>query len=664
MRYHPFFKALCLIFAALALVAAVLCVIGAAFLLNANLYEMDFDSFLESIYSYRAEHLSATLLNRYAQLTYAPDSVPPWDRIPTDEVLSEEVGLTQGCWSYTICSTDNIMLESTAPEDTEGLACYSFVSSSPYWVDTDVKSDAYFMDGDQYRYMKHEYSPIYQISIFLSDGAITAVYGLSLSHLYTFHSFRYWILILFVGLLLVFLLCAAYLFVSAGRGKKADPVCPRGLNRLPLDLYLAGAGLICWAAVMLSGNSLFYDLFSWQGNRQASLLWLELLFIAGLFFLVALTGLAFLFALTAQWKAPDRFWWKNTLIFRVFSWLLRHLRQGCRKLLQLMAQLPLMWQWLVTGLGMFLVLVFGFFLSAEANTFFFLILAVLADFAVILYGAWAFGCLMRGAAEMAQGELERKIETHRLFCAFRTVANNLNALAEVTREMAKKQLQSERMKTELITNVSHDIKTPLTSIINYTDLLRTATDPQEREEYTQILERQSLRLKRLIEDLTELSRASTGNIQPELTAMDATEALKQALGEFSDKITMAQLQLCTKIPEKPVIIQADGRLFWRVAANLTGNVVKYAQPGTRFYVELTQTQNKVIISFKNISREPLNISTQELKERFVRGDASRNTEGSGLGLSIAASLMEVQKGQLRLQTDADLFTAAMEFPLV
>ena len=177
-----------------------------------------------------------------------------------------------------------------------------------------------------------------------------------------------------------------------------------------------------------------------------------------------------------------------------------------------------------------------------------------------------------------------------------------------------------------------------------------------------MLDRQSQRLKKLIDDLMEMSKASTGNMTVDVTWINAAEAVNQALGEFGDKLEKAQLYPVFRQPEEPVYMMADGRLVWRVMSNLLSNAVKYALPGTRVYVDLQKLENKVIISMKNISREELNVEADELLERFVRGDASRNTEGSGLGLNIAQSLMELQKGQLQILVDGDLFKVTLIFP--
>ena len=227
---------------------------------------------------------------------------------------------------------------------------------------------------------------------------------------------------------------------------------------------------------------------------------------------------------------------------------------------------------------------------------------------------------------------------------------------------AREQSKSERMRSELITNVSHDIKTPLTSIINYVDLLQMPHTPEQEEEWLAVLNRQSGRLKKLIEDLIEMSKAASGSLPVDIVELDAGEAVNQALGEFADKLAAAELTPVFHAPENPVFMRADGRLVWRAMSNLLSNAVKYALPETRLYIDISRVEGNVLISMKNISREPLNISAEELMERFVRGDTSRNTEGSGLGLNIAKNLMELQKGQLQLLVDGDLFKATLIFP--
>ena len=661
MRKNPVTKALALILAALSCVLLFGFFFAGSWLYSANLYHEDTHALLERIERYRAANLASNLANRYAaqSLNTVPASV--LDAIGedySDEGLSQRVYLSKDSWLYTIRGYDDVILESTVSGDTAGMNAFTFTVSGTYLVPATVYDDdvRIYVDGD-YQYFAYRQSQDYNITVYLKDNAVTAIYGLPLAAISQLYQQRYSVITGFALSLLLFAACIFYLCIAAGHSKKYDHIYPGGLNRLPLDVYGVAVTFSVFALLDIAFDGIFYNLFDYPGNQIATEKVLYIIAAAGIFLIIGLLAAAFIFALAAQLKANDRFWLKNTLLYRLVAFLWKLIYRGIQLSTRLIRMLPLIAQWLLAGLGAMVLL----FISILFRSEFLFILAILLNICMVIYSGFAYGKLLRGAMQMAQGDLNGKISSRYLFGTFRDFSIHLNQLSDVTVAAADAKLRSERMKTELITNVSHDIKTPLTSIINYTDLLRTARDEETREEYLQILEKQGLRLKRLIEDLTDLSRASSGNVQADIKPIDAEEAIKQALGEFSDKLQAAGLQVCTKFPDAPVQIAADGRLFWRVMSNLIGNVVKYAQPGTRVYITLTQSESTAQISVKNISREPLNIGAGELMERFVRGDQSRNTEGSGLGLSIASSLMDVQKGHLEVHIDADLFTAAMTF---
>lgn len=237
--------------------------------------------------------------------------------------------------------------------------------------------------------------------------------------------------------------------------------------------------------------------------------------------------------------------------------------------------------------------------------------------------------------------------------------NISSGLADAVNE----QVKSERLKADLITNVSHDIKTPLTSIINYVDLLKREQIENPRvQNYIEVLDQKSHRLKTLTEDLVEASKASSGNISIEFSPLDLTELALQAVGEFEDKFRIRKLETICTVPDEPVMVMADGRRLWRVLENLLNNACKYAMEGSRIYIDVKEEENAAIFTIKNISESPLNISPEELTERFVRGDVSRTTEGSGLGLSIAKSLTTLMQGNLIITIDGDLYKAMVSFP--
>ena len=370
--------------------------------------------------------------------------------------------------------------------------------------------------------------------------------------------------------------------------------------------------------------------------------------------------LLFLCAFAAQCKAGTVL--RGALIGRIARFLWRIVRSLFLGLWRIAKNLPLVWKTALVGLviagGEFLLYVNDFYL-VRYNIF---LALKIVELLTLLAVALNLRTLEKNGQRLAEGDLTTPVDTRRLFGAFRRYGQAMNRLQSGMESAVQEQMRAERMKTELITNVSHDIKTPLTSIINYVDLLGKPHTAEEEKTYVEVLSRQSQRLKKLIDDLMEMSKASTGNVQVEIARIDAVEAVTQALGEFSDKLTAAGLTPVFHQSEEAIFLLADGRLLWRAMSNVLSNAVKYALPGTRLYVDVSAAGDKAIISFKNISGAQLNISAEELMERFVRGDSSRNTEGSGLGLNIAKSLMELQKGQLQLLVDGDLFKVTLVFP--
>ena len=295
-------------------------------------------------------------------------------------------------------------------------------------------------------------------------------------------------------------------------------------------------------------------------------------------------------------------------------------------------------------------------------------LALLADFAAlwfILTGAMAKGRIRKGIEEIASGNLAYRIDLTGLRGAERHMAEKVNDIGGGLNRAVDEAMRNERLKTDLITNVSHDIKTPLTSIINYVDILKRSDIADEKiRGYLDILEAKAHRLKTLTEDVVEASKVSSGNITLEYMDVDLRELIRQTEGEMAEKFSARKLTMVVSLPEEPAVIHVDGRRMWRVLENIFNNAAKYAMPGTRVYADLTASESEVHFSLKNISEQPLNIPAEELTERFIRGDISRSTEGSGLGLSIAKSLTSMQGGKFELYLDGDLFRADLSFPRV
>lgn len=405
-----------------------------------------------------------------------------------------------------------------------------------------------------------------------------------------------------------------------------------------------------WLLTLLCAFFIGWDtLFYYDVERQ-------ILFVS---LMVPLT-LLFLCVFAAQCKAGTVL--RGSLIGRLLRLVWRIIRAVGRGLYRTAAGLPLIWKTALVTVGLFfleMLLVLAGYSSVDGI---FMVMK-LVEFIAILYIALNLRILQKGGEKLAEGDLSQSIDTRPLIGDFKRYGQRMNDLRTGMERAVQEQTKAERMKTELITNVSHDIKTPLTSIINYVDLLQKVdVQPETAREYIAVLDRQSRRLKKLTEDLVEASKASSGALPVELQPTDVAVLFDQIVGEYQERLADCRLTLVARPPETPVSVWADGKLLSRVMDNLVSNICKYALEDTRVYVVAASDAETVTISFKNVSRAELNISPDELMERFVRGDASRHTEGSGLGLSIAGSLVRLMNGTFALSIDGDLFRADVTLP--
>lgn len=368
-------------------------------------------------------------------------------------------------------------------------------------------------------------------------------------------------------------------------------------------------------------------------------------------------------SMTAAVRLKTRTFIKSTLIFMVLKSICKLLKKVFTFTGKALRTVPFVWKTvlLVGAVFLFETIALCFFEPAVSVFAFFI--NIIIGICVIAVAVMLKN-IKKGTEEIARGNLYKKINTKYMFLDIKDHAENINNINDGIAKAVEERMKSERFKTELITNVSHDIKTPLTSIINYVDLLEKEEISNEKaQEYLAVLSRQSARLKKLIEDLIEASKASTGNLNVNLSKFELGILLSQALGEYEERFEKSNLQVVLNTTDDMLFVMADNRHMWRVFDNILNNIAKYAQPNTRIYIDTNRKNQIAEISFKNISKNALNISGDELMERFVRGDSSRNTEGSGLGLSIAKSLTEVQKGKLDIQIDGDLFKVRLAFPL-
>lgn len=452
-------------------------------------------------------------------------------------------------------------------------------------------------------------------------------------------------------------LCLIFLVSAAGHRSGAGGIVPNWQDRIPLELYFGGDALLLYITlVMMDGIIISSPSSAYMGEILGRLGGLCLCVLLG--WLICLAAL-----MTIATRLKLGKWWRNSLCYLLLRFLLSCFRKIWRIFGDFLQILPVAWRAVVLVGGILIAQTFLTLLMFESyNSGPFFLLALTMDLAIVIGTAWLCRQLQQirdmGAA-LAAGDLEAKIDTRKMFRDIRSHAENLNAIGTGMTRAVEQRMKSERLKTELITNVSHDIKTPLTSIVNYVDLLEKEELPEKATEYLAVLDRQSKRLKKLTEDLVEASKASTGNVAVRLTPIVVNEIVHQAIGDYDDRLTAGKLEVVVTTYEGNLNAMADGRLLWRVLDNLLSNVCKYALAGTRVYIDLGTRDNRVVVSMKNISRDQLNVNADELMERFVRGDASRHTEGSGLGLNIAKSLMELMGGTFALSVDGDLFKAEL-----
>ena len=446
-----------------------------------------------------------------------------------------------------------------------------------------------------------------------------------------------------------------FLARTAGRQAGREEAAVGWQEKIPFDLY---------AAVVLGGGAVL-GVAAVSGLEDVFCGFEPLLIAAVLACCTAAYALFLAFWMTLCARVKLGRWWENTvccrllrLCWRFLKWCWHALCRAWGALVGFVRGIPLVWR---TAVGCCVIGVL--LLALESNHAAGLLLALLAALSVAAcLLSMQLRRLQKGGEALAAGDLTSQVDTSHMYFDLKRHGENLNAISRGMSIVVEQRLKSERLKTELITNVSHDIKTPLTSIVNYVDLLQREHTPEQEREYLAVLDRQAHKLKKLTVDLVEMSKASTGNIPCHIARRSVRELLDQTVGEYAERLSAARLEPVVTLPDGELYCLCDGALLWRVLDNLLSNACKYACAGTRLYIGAKRVGDTVEFSFKNISRDALNIAPDELMERFVRGDSSRTTEGSGLGLNIARSLVELQKGSFSLAIDGDLFKAGFTLP--
>ena len=471
-------------------------------------------------------------------------------------------------------------------------------------------------------------------------------FGRSFELKYSYEIMEYSLPVFLTSMVLI-LLMAIFIIVSAGHKKGREEIQPNIFDRIPFDIVLV---------VYSIPFALLYTVLADYGFSYIHVV-VSLCLVGVIGLLTALT----LATLATRLKVGGLF--KNTVVCKFLLWTVAVIRKAWGAFSRIIKHLWNNLNLYAKYLGVYFA-VAGFelvFLMAESPLFYGMLFLEKIGFGLILAKAVIdMNSLKQGAEAIARGDTNSQLDVSTLKGEFRKHGETLNKIGDGIQVAVEERLKSERMKTELITNVSHDIKTPLTSIINYVDLIsKEELGNPKAEEYIEVLRRQSDRLKKLIQDLIDASKASTGNMPVVLEKMNSCVLMEQLLGEYEEKFLGRGIKTLVNYHTQNTEIMADGKHIWRVFDNIFNNISKYAQNNTRVYVDVEEGEKFLQISVKNISKDQLNISGAELMERFVRGDSSRNTEGSGLGLSIAKSLVNIQGGDLEIIVDGDLFKVVL-----
>ena len=463
-------------------------------------------------------------------------------------------------------------------------------------------------------------------------------------------------LLWFVFGMAAFFIGLGWLAYAAGRRPGVEGVQLIEIDRVWLDV---GLGLLA-LVLFFCGMGFAYILNNLVNVQQTGMLSLHVL---GGLLAAAAACAVMLYVTSAAKRIKRREFFRHTLVYTVASWVIHTARSAlgggplALKAAALFIGYAIVSSILIIGVTQ---LAHGY--STEGTVVLFLLFLTFNTVALVwvLKKATALSAITNGARRIRAGELDLRLKESG--GTLGQLAASINNIAQGLEASLNDRVKAERMKTELVTNVSHDLKTPLTSIITYIDLMKAEGPGSERAlEYIRVLDQKAQRLKALTDDLFEAAKAASGSIQPSLTRLDVCALISQGMGELADRIADSGLEFRTNLPADGLTVLADGRLLWRVIENLFSNTFKYAIPKSRVYVSAVKSGGNIRVEVKNVSAFELNMPAEELMERFTRGDRSRHSEGSGLGLAIAKSLTELMGGSFRVEIDGDLFKAILEF---
>lgn len=541
-------------------------------------------------------------------------------------------------------------VEKTINTDTREKIEKYILSKKYYWkydkkdVETNIENMSY---------EKHYYDRIayiidsgYEVYTAVKDENNNEFYAFNMVYEFVSKTYETAPSIIIVSSILLIIICA-YIIISIGHKDGVEGIYTNSLDKIPYEIV--GFVSICLLTAEIFALGTFFAII----NNITTKMMINTSIIGSIcmgiiiYITLAITGV------TTIRRIKAHIFWKNTIIYKIIEFVLNGLFTDLSRTAKLVIQYG----------GFIWISIILILIIREAPIFILLLLVFwYYVFKKILNYNLQLGKIREQIKNMYNGNKGEKLDEETFTKELKQVAIELNDISGGLTKAIDEAMKSERLKTELITNVSHDIKTPLTSIINYVDLMKQEEIEDEKvKEYLQVLDNKSQRLKKLTEDLVEASKASSGNIKLTMEKLNVKELVKQVSGEFEDKFEKRGLEVIENLPEEDIFIEADSRYMFRVMENMYVNISKYALENSRVYIDIEKKSDTVKISLKNISQDQLNISVDELMQRFVRGDSSRTTEGSGLGISIAKSLTELQKGKFNIYLDGDLFKVVIEF---
>ncbi len=529
----------------------------------------------------------------------------------------------------------------------------------PYFHDTAAPDEIVSENSKSYYYNDPTYKIFeYSVTVYLpSEYFTTDMISFIDGFICGLYQMKDALGIIFLGSLFLFIVLFVILCSVSGWKKGFDKPRTCFFDRLPFDLFTL---IYCLAAYVIFCifSEIYFETIEFIAAVVLTIVFGSLLLVS------------YFYSLAARAKTGELI--KNTFVFIVLSGVYKAIRFVIHFILKIFNNLHIYGKTVVLlllgGLWSFITLLFAFDDSYEGKIFSAVLWLVGGTIVSIfaLYLTEGMNKLVGDSDKISKGEIGHRINIDRMPSVFKAHACSINNIGAGMAVALEERMKSERLKTELITNVSHDLKTPLTSIINYIDLIKNERkdgngDEEKISEYIEVLDRQSSRLRKLTEDLVEASKAQSGNLELEKTQIDLCEMIAQIDGEYSERLNAPGLSMISRYPEDSVMINADGKHIWRIFDNLMNNILKYSMEGSRVYIDVEKIENRAYVIFRNTSKYQLRVRPDELTERFVRGDVSRHEEGSGLGLSIARSLAELNGGRLEIFTDGDLFKVVLSF---